>query len=840
MKIRYFFLAALILLSIFGSNIKYVNAYQQNAGRLLYLTLIPNYEKENIQFDGKIEFNSPSNLLDLVGLPLNIEREWKDSDNPTWNIMGMIEKGELTYDPDQQIYHLIFGPIDLQPYDKVKFIFPYVNLNYSKIQPCPDVPDRSDEISRQFTHRFSYSAGGDGRRIDLIDIPFWPVAARIDLILTPLMGETLTGTTNGFRLSGKVRFDSFNNLDEFSRYCQDTAHRLQHGDYRMAHLLYTLDYPYYSESSGLNPAFQLKPTTIALRSELLACQYDQEQKTGGQVDAAFSGRVYRFYQSENFLPVELQGFAFPDGNYPFIPSQPFKGVKGYEIRLGKIVLGPGDVLSISMPHTQIQVDSLYPIPDNLIYLDVDKDASQIKISYVGPATFELSLPYIPQTQLYISQFPSNLRPTISLVETQFGNLISSLDESWLTWIILSLGILLLIFSRSIVKINWLVTFGRFLIAVGFFYGVRGSFGLIVIALALNISQVVYIESPPKSMVDIARKIGKGLLNLVLIAVAIHFDREGANIFRGLSDSDLSPLTPVVLLVLVGVIFLLYYGRPKNAVLFRDSDLPALALFLTVFSLYDAFDKSLLALSILFAGGLYITNRVSRNDGGSGSGRIGNKFGKNLQSRLNLAFGNRIIPFSILILIVFALGNDLSSTYANEMQISIAPLIAPLVIPLLVFVSIFLTFTGIALLFILVYPFLPSKVGYIKAATFAAFLFLVFFFGIGTDNRLIASLPNILVGRVIYYFSVPMLIGIYFDIHEFTQKENKRRSTQGKDEKGISFQSAGSMYFKNLQSVMGTLAGILSLVAPSIYAFLSSQPVIVTYFSLLEKLVLLPI
>jgi len=86
----------------------------------------------------------------------------------------------------------------------------------------------------------------------------------------------------------------------------------------------------------------------------------------------------------------------------------------------------------------------------------------------------------------------------------------------------------------------------------------------------------------------------------------------------------------------------------------------------------------------------------------------------------------------------------------------------------------------------------------------------------------------------------MLIGIYFDIHELMLKENKRRSTQGKDEKGISFQSAGSMYFKNLQSVLGTLAGILSLVAPSIYAFLSSQPVIVTYFNLLEKLVLVPI
>jgi hypothetical protein len=129
---------------------------------------------------------------------------------------------------------------------------------------------------------------------------------------------------------------------------------------------------------------------------------------------------------------------------------------------------------------------------------------------------------------------------------------------------------------------------------------------------------------------------------------------------------------------------------------------------------------------------------------------------------------------------------------------------------------------------------------VKAAAFSLGLFLVFLFGIGTDDRLILSLPNILVGRVIYYVSVPMLIGVYRDINEFMKKENKRRTSQGEEENVLDFQAASSMYFKNLRGILGTVASIVSLAAPTVYAFFSSQPVILTYFDLLEKLVLLPI
>jgi len=842
MKCSRFPLIALMLLSLCLSDVSYANASQQSPVRRLFITLIPNFENHSIQFDAQSVLNLPSDPLDLTGLPLKVKQKWKDPYNPIWNIRGTIQGGKVEYDPDENMYHLRIGPVILRPQDDLKLIFPFVNLDYSQIQPAPDPPDDDDAESRQRTHRFTYRGGDAGREIQTIDIPFTTITKKIDLMLTPLVGEVLMDGKNGFRLSGRVLFSSITDFDEFSWHCQSTANRvLQGDDYRSADLLYALDYPHYFGPDVLNSTYASKPTIIGLRSELTACQYDQEKKLG-DVEAIFSGRTRAFDPDPALFPTELRGSDFPDGNFSFAPPQRFRGVNGYEIRLGRIVLAPGDTLTITVPHTDLQVDSLAPVPDNLIHRDTEEAGQQTQIVYTGPAAFELSLPYVAQSGLYVSQFPAFIRPGVSSLEEQFGELFP-FSGSWLTWLILGAGFLLLVLSRIIVQGKWLALLGWSLMAVSLFYGVRGSFGLLCIALALYISQVVLHPSGVKNREEIARKALMALMSFGLIALAVYVDREGTTIFQGLSEPDLSPLTPLVLMMLTGAMLLVLYGRPKDASVFTSSDLPTLVLFLAVLALYDAFNKSLLALLILFVGVLYVSARAIRSGTRGGKPEDENIFGKDLHTRLKLAFGNRSVPGAIIILTVFAIVNDLSSTYANEMQIRISPLLTPIAIPLLAFVSVFLAFTSIALLFVLVYPFLPSKSGYIKATLFAVFLFLVFLFGIGTDDRLIASLPNILVGRVIYYFSVPLLIGIYIDINEFMQKENKRLSTEDKEDKekkGISFQAASGMYFKNLQSIFGTLAGILSLVLPSIYAFSASQPVLVTYFDLLEKLVLLPI
>jgi len=830
MKRMFLRLGAILFLLFFGFRPNQAAAYQETGGRKISLTLIPNYVDQSIRFDGSIEFGSAFTNPNPSGLPLLIEHDWMDINN-NWNFLGVVEGGRIEFDQEDEMYHLILGPVTLEPGDQIGFILPFVNLDYDQIDPLPDEPDRGELTLRQLSNRFSFRAGDAPREIRKIDIPFKPITRQIDLILTPLIGESLVLDQGSFRLSGKAHFGAITNFIEFGRFCQNTTSRIRYGDYRVANLLTMLDTPTYSGFNGLNPVYQFKPTTVALRSELINCQFDRDEGIG-QVEATFSGRVFGLGQGSHLFPDELRSTDFVDGNFPFSPTILFKGVQGYEIRLGRILLRPGDVLNIRVPRVQIQADSLDPPPNNIVNLDPEGTGSGLQLTYFGPAEFELFLPYVPQTELYGGQFPAILRPSAMVVESRVGSL-SLNSRSYAAWGILAAGLFLLLLSRYIKASLWFALPGWVLISISLYFGLRGSFGLLCLAVFVWLGQFLKWGTASKNRLDTLKRIGLALLALFVIALAMSFDRDGTEIFRGLSTSDLSPLTPLILIgTIVLLLLVLYFRKLKDMEAFHAPDLPVLILLLSVLCLYDAFDKSLLALFILLVGGWYLSRRQRAGETDT--------FGKDLRKRFQLAFHNRLILFSILILILFALGKDLSSTFANEIHISVAPYLAPLVIPLLAVVSVSVSFISIALLFVLIYPYLPTETGYIKASLFALFLFLVFLFGIGTDDRLIASLPSILVGRVIYYFSVPMLIGISFDINDFMARENERLAQENKENESIGFTAAGRLYFKNLQGLVGTLTGILSLVAPSLYAYLASQPVFVTYFSLLEKLVLLPI
>ena len=830
MKHKLLLTGAIIFLMFFGLQPDQAVAYQGIDGRLIALTLIPNYTDLTIRFDGSVDLSSTAAKPDHSGLPLVIEQSWID-DNNTLNILGSVEGGEIVFDREEDMYHMIFGPVTLEPGDRINFTLPFINLDYAQIEPQPDEPDQVELITRQLAHRFSFRAGGTVREIQKIDIPFTPITRQIDLVLTPLIGESFVLDQGSFRLFGQARFEAITDFREFGRFCQNTTSRIKYGDYRVANLLTTLDFPTYSGFNGLNPIYQFKPTTVALRSELMTCQFDRE-KGIGQVEAIFSGRVFGLGQGSNPLPDELRSTDVADGNFPFSPSILFKGVQGYEMRMGRILLGPDDILNIKVPHVQIQTDSLNPPPNNIVHLDPNETEGGMQLTYLGPAAFELSLPYIPQTELYGGQFPAILRPSALVVEARIGSLFP-IGRSYTAWIILGAGLLLLLLSRFAKVSPWLALPGWLLIATSLYFGLRGSFGLLCLAVLLWLSQFLQLEIILKGGYGTLKNLGLTGLALLVIAFGTSLDNSGTELFRGLSTSELSPLTPVVLTgTIILLLLILYFSKLTDLDKFNGPDLPVLILLLSVLSLYDAFDRSLLALIMLTLGGWYIS---CRQEGGATE-----NFGRDLRERFQLAFHNRLILISIFILIIFALGKDLSSTYANEIHISIAPYLAPVVIPLLAVVSVSISFIGIALLFVLVYPYLPTRTGYIKATIFALFLFLVFLFGIGTDDRLIASLPGILVGRVIYYFSVPILIGISFDINDFMARENKRLAQEDQEVENINFMAAGRLYFKNLQGLVGTLTGILSLVAPSLYAYLASQPVFVTYFSLLEKLVLLPI
>lgn len=818
MKYRTLFLAALLALVFFQTDQTSVQARQSSGPRQYNVTLIPDYEGRLVQFHGSSELLSRTAPTVLAGLELDLDRNWWM--NTSWKTIGTFVDSSIRPGRDAGQYVLTIGPITLEPLEELSLVLPFVIPMDSDIQRIQPPPDDGGANATPSHLRLVYSGGLEGKEDLVIEIPFIPVVREIDLVLTPLIGEMQVGRQEGLRLSGRVRFAFPSGFAQFATYCPYALGDVQDGAYRRDDLLYALDYPHFTSPDILHGAFQFKPTSLDLRSEFVSCQYDPENDLE-QAEATFSGRVFASDGIDPSYPTELEGFDFQDSNNPSGPEGEAQGMGRYEIQLGEVRLGPGDILNITVPGTDIDLEGLFPPPAGLSLLPDE----EILITYRGPATFHLVLPYVPRSELSYRQLPTLLRPRLEFLEDELEARFP-IGESALTWIILLTGFFLVLVQRIMRRGQWLAALGWFGLMVGFYYGVRGSFGLLCLAAIFYILQLARSTRDVQMTKENIGRISRALASFVLIAAAVYLDREGTDKFEQLSTAELSPLTPLVLLILVSGMFLVLYGARKNADGFNAYDLPALALLLLVPSLYDVIDKSLLALALLFLGGVYILPRAAAENG----------FGQALQERMALVFGNGIVPLSLFILIVFAIVNDLDSTFAHQINVDLGPLPSSWVLPLLNLVSVFVTFTSVALLFVLVFPHLPFTAGYVKAVWFAVFLLFIFLLGLGTDDRLILSLPSILIGRALYYLSAPLLIGVYLDINNYMQNENTRRIAEGKKEKPLSFPDAARQYFGNLRRSIGGLATILSLVAPPAYNSLSSQPVVITYFSLLENLV----
>lgn len=828
-------ISILLILWVLGGDFTYADGPLTPGGRLIHLTLIPDYEEGTIHFDGWLIGSDEAPVLpDLAGLPVDVETKWPDETGKIWYILGDIKAGQVVQDPTTPTYHLLIGSMSLRSRDEVRFSMPFANLDYSQIRPFPDVPDQTDMDWRLFTHHFSYKAGITNREIDSLDIPFTPVQKQIDLVLTPLMGEVLVGETDGLRLSGEVSFETLVDYTEFSRHCQSISNRVRLGDYRIADLLFSLDYPHYSGFASLNSAFDLKSTRLELISDLLDCQYDHE-KNFGQVSALFSGRLYHLNDDHQSFPQFLKEQDSLDSNDLFNPPLSNKRLREYEIRFGKLVLAPGDVLTVTVPYVHLQADTLEPTPATFIYPNGGQPYRSVQVIYRGPKTFDLSIRYVPGAYLFLSQFPAILRPGLELIENEFRGLLTA-ERSLATWAILIDAGLLLLTSKIVSKgKRWFSFFAWLLASIGLLYAFRGSFGLLFVVLALYLTQP-FDSSSSTTVLRLfkAEELVKALGVGVLIIVAMVLDVRGTTLFRALSTPDLSPLTPAILLGLSVTMFFWLYGWPRAAILFRFGDVPVLAFLLVTLCTYDALDKSLLALLIIGLGAGYIFYRLERvkeqkNINSQPS------FVEDFWQRLSLAFTNRWVLWSILILIVFAVGNDLASPYANALYLARSWLIAPFLPVLLTITSVSFAFLVIALLFILLYPIIPSEVGYIKALVFALFFLLIFLFGVGTENRLIYSLPTVLVGRGVYYLSIPLFLGIYFDAPE---TKRKLHGAVGVSEEKTG-QNDNKSSWQQLLRLMENWRGILALVVPS-YVFIFDQPMIATYFNLLERLVLLAV
>jgi hypothetical protein len=251
----------------------------------------------------------------------------------------------------------------------------------------------------------------------------------------------------------------------------------------------------------------------------------------------------------------------------------------------------------------------------------------------------------------------------------------------------------------------------------------------------------------------------------------------------------------------------------------------LAVFLALASLatFDALQKSLLALVVLGLGMAWLAWRLSAG-GPSGPGQ--------LEAQLKVALGSRWVQAGVVVLVLFAAGHGLRTTEAvigDSLGIWSGP-----TVPVLLFVSIVQGYLATGLLFALSYPLLPFRQGYLKAVALALWLLLIFLVGVGSDERLVSTLPTLVVGRLVYYLSIPLLIGLFLDIEQF------RTGQPAGDKPGpLTFGQAASTYLKRVQGQLGAVSAIAVIVVPRVFALVSGQPLLTSYFDLLQQLLKAP-
>jgi hypothetical protein len=786
------------------------SAAAQARGRVVWLTALFDYARGTVEFDGTV-ITPDSGAPDLRawGFAETLP-SWKDA-NGNWYVHGTLAGARLVKD-DTGTFHLQIKSLALAPGDKLTWRIPFVNLDYNRIDPPPDnlhlltsppLPANTPPslIGLQYD-------GGSGRTVDL-DLPFTPIRKQITLQAIPLIGEMLLGRTDSFRIAGRVIFDGLTDYGEFNRHCAtDPGSRVLYR-YRTADLLFALDgMPVYN-SGLLSAAYQMQPRYLLASVDLTTCQFDAKK---GRVEATFSGRAFA---STPTLASPPPSWFPPNQSDANQVVQLDEGGSEYELRLGSIALAPGDVLTVTVPATEIH--DVQPPPTRYVF---SRDRTP-EIVYAGPARFSLHIRYAPQADLFLRQIPATLRALVHSIEITPRPLLDPRGAP-LTWTLLILGLALLAAQRFAQGRLALIAsgLGWTLAAIALYFGLRGAFGLLVLAV------LAYVESFG-SRKRFATELTRALIALALILAAMYADSQAENIFTLLTTLQLesTPVTPAIFLVLgAALAAVVAFPREQIKPLFPRLN-NAVVLVLIAFASFDVLQKSLLGLAVIGVGMLYLARRASR---------IGDKMhGEQVIDRLKTLWKSRFVPIGIALMILFAVENGLPSTSA--ILGSTLGLAGAVLMPVLLLISVVQGFLTIGALFIMVYPALPFKAGYLKALTLGLFLLALFLVGTGADDRLISSIDSLVVGRLVYYVSVPLLIGLYFDIVQFMRAEQAKQLAEGKPAAALTIEQAAPMYFKQLQGWVGTLGALASLVAPGAYALFAGTPLVTTYFDIIGKL-----
>jgi hypothetical protein len=720
----------------------------------------------------------------------------KTPGSQSWSIRGSISTASLTSGKQSGQYHLRLGPLELEVDDQLTLVLPFVDIDHDNLNPTPTTTVKPIPERAEILPRLVYQ--GEERPLT-IDIPFTPVRKQIGLTITPLFGEMITGRTNSFRLSGHVVFDKFRSYETFNLFCRSGPRSGGEG-FRPAYLMYSLDQPPVIRLGAFSSLYSDKSTYAQVRAEVLSCEFDRENS---QVEATFNGRAFA---AARRLPDEWRDQDVFVGNRKTEDG-------AYRVTLGNIMLGPGDSLAIAV--TGANLRSISPAPTRLM----TGPANELAAEYEGPLPpFVLDIEYVPTPGLIFAQLPLTAR----MLAHPFENTVDRFPF-WLLLGALGLGLLLLANVQPNVASHVLSIVGWMLVSLALVFSMHGVFGLLVVA-----AMTMLVSSAYRPLLAPRYRTGVGSLgSLGLVLVAMMLDRRATDLFDFVIslDVEVTPITPLILLLLglVAVAALRQFHGENRPLLVQIQ--PAILLGLLSVSIFDVLQKSLLSLIVVGLGVAFIASRISNAaDAGVANG---------LRDRLQELWGSRVVPFGIVVLIVFMAQQDYRST-TTLLAGGLGLWADALLLPTLSIVTIVLQFASIGLLFVMLFPVLPFRSGFLKAVTFSLFLWLVFVVGLGADDRLLANWEHVAIGRFIYYLSVPLLIGLYADVNKVA---SARLGQQGESEDSTrsSFDTETSVGIGQIQRIAGGVAAIATLVTPAAYTLVTGVSVVTPFFQLMAEI-----
>jgi hypothetical protein len=351
--------------------------------------------------------------------------------------------------------------------------------------------------------------------------------------------------------------------------------------------------------------------------------------------------------------------------------------------------------------------------------------------------------------------------------------------------------------------------GCCLVAV-LYFGVRGVFGLLAASLLL------WASRSGRSTAIHWGAVGIGLL---LIWLGVRVDCAGTAASPTLQANG--PLTPLILLPL-GVLLVISLSR--SARLEPGPSVFAIAFVLASIAAFDVLDKSLVVLVVFGLGLVSIAIGVAQRPEDLSLAAIAN--------RMRACARRAVVPVGMVLLAVFTFENSLTNTVAYAEAFTQWTVWFQ---SLALMASIVMSFIALGALFIVVYPLLPSGIGYIKALVFGVYFLILFLVGVGADERLIISLPQLTIGRAMYYLAVPVLIGVYLDLtYRPTVIPAPIAGEPAASASPPPSRGAGT-YLDRLRTQIGMVGAIVSILAPSIYAAVAKSPVVASYFDLLNQL-----